>query len=424
MKKKFIKTLSVFLLFIFIVNIPAFAVENTKDEYVLTLDEAVKFSLENSPDLEKADVMLGLAKWSKNDTSDTYDKLRDGIHNNIVGMNDRIEATEQQIAGYKMQYMIAPAALKVDIAAQIAALEVSKQGMYFSINTLSDLDEAKENLEEFSNIAANTYEDIQKGRDDAKEKVEFGTMKLYLSIFIMDKYIELQQQNITLQKEITEIERVKFRNGFGKAIDINGKNNKVSEEEKKLTDLKNTRLLLCYQMNRNIGREWTAPLKLFPVTFNSVTTLDMENGYKQAVEKNLEVQQYLRTIKNKQADLDDNIGSKEKPELEKANAELALEETKYNIRTRLEKLHHNVEISKKTLTEKKTDYETAKVDYEQTQVAYEQGLALMVHLDGKQILRDNAFVEYQKAQNDYYLAVRELQMAQQGIFLESVKTRS
>lgn len=417
MKKRIALFTIVCLLF---VTFPVTAAETGSDTYTLTMKEAVDLTLKNSPDLQMVDVYVGLAERAMLDSRNMRDDLNEGINATLQGAHQKINALEMQKQALKQQMAQDPTLIPLN-APKIAALEVAQQGVVYSLGAVDLMKDTTENIKKLSERAEEGYDDARQTRKDADKKAGYGTEKLYLAMLSLDDFIKLQEDNVKLQRELTELERLKYQNGFSTAVQVDKAAEKVMEEEKRLNDLKNTRLLLTYQMNRNIGREWNAPLQLVPVGFQPVQTEQVEIGYQKALDAALVILQHNRTIDNKKEDLHNsgtNSDELAKVKLEIKKTEIDLQDTQFKMKKTLEDLNYKVADAKKKLTDCKQKYETAQKDYEHVLIAYEHGMSLKVQVNGSKILMNKAYNEYIKAVYDYYLAARELQLGEEGIYFE------
>jgi hypothetical protein len=411
---------TVIMIFFFLVMLLPQGKVMAEESYTLTLKDAIELTLKNSPDLKKADVMVGLAERGKMDTSNLYDDIKTGIQAGAAGIHQKLQALDMQKQALLASTGGDPEKMKA-ISPDLAAIEVQRQGLVYSLGSIDLMTETNEKIKDMADRAEESYEDAKKARDDAREKIKFAVEKLYLAMLNLDDFIKLQEANVKLQKDLTAIERLKYENGLSTAVKVDKGAQKVMDEEKKLRELENTRLLLRYQMNRNIGRPWDASLSLAPVAFEPVMTEDMKTGYENAVASSLAIEQYNRTIKNKNEDLKDSGGAsdvEEKLQLEISQAELNLNDTKYKLKTTLEKLHYKKEDAQRLLIDAQSKYNTARVEYEETKTMYEQEMALKITVDASRLALDKAYNDYVKAVYDYYLAARELQLAQMGIILD------
>jgi hypothetical protein len=419
--KKRIALLTIFCLLLGTVPALATVAPNTNNEtnreaYTLTMTEAVDLTLKNSPDLQITDVYIGFAERSMLDTREMRDDLREGINATLQGAHQQLAALEMQkqaVQNFEPNPIMQ--------AAKLASLEVARQGVVYSMGAIDLMSQTTKNIRKLSERAEEGYDDAQWARQDAEKKVAYGVEKLYLAMLTLDDFITMQEDNVDLQRELTRIERLKYQNGLSTAVQVDKVAQKVLEEEQRLHDLQNTRLLLTYQMNRNIGRAWNAPLRLAPVGLQSVKISDVGTAYQKAVDSALSIFQYKRNLDNKKDDLrkvESNSAEKERIKLEMRKIELDLAETQYKMKKNLEDLNSKMKMAKEKLTECKQKYETAKADYEQAQVAYQQKIGLKVQVQGAKLLLDKAHNDYVNAINDYYLAVRELQLGEEGVFFE------
>ncbi|MDD4049178.1 MAG: TolC family protein [Clostridia bacterium] len=391
--------------------------------YALMLKEAIYLTLKNSPDLQKDDVMVGLVERGKIDSKNLYRNVDTGVRGGIGNLKQQLKATEA-----KQAYLVAQTGGDPDLlhllTPDLAALEVQKQAITYSLSGLDILKDARDDIEDVKEGFEDGYDDALRIRKDADKKISFGVEKLYLSMLSLQDFIVVQKDNVSLQQRLREIEEIKYQNGLSTAVDVAKASQKVRDEEERLNDLKNTYVLLTYQMNRNIGREWDAPLVLAPTVFDPVEIGDIEEVYEKALEASLEVEQYNRTIHDKEHDIIKNKRHSDvvnKIKLQIQDTELKLEQTKYNIQNTLEGLRYQYRNAQKMVVNKTNKYGTTKVEYEQAKVLCKQEMGLQVQLEGSELLMKKAKSEYLKALYDYYLATRELQIAQDGIFLAEVK---
>jgi hypothetical protein len=417
------KRIALFTIFCLLIGVvPTYAAfsetnnETGRETYTLTMQEAVALTLKNSPDLQVTDFYVDFAERSMIDVRDMRDDLRDGINATLQGAHQQIRALELQ------KLAVQNSALDpVTKAAKIAGLEVARQGVVYSMGAIDLMKETRKNIKNLSERAEEGFDDAKWVRQDAEKKVAYGVEKLYLAMLILDDFIVLQEDNIALQRELTRIERLKYQNGLSTAVEVDKVAQKVWEEEQRLQDLENTRLLLTYQMNRNIGREWNTPLRLAPVGFQPVKISDVETAYQKAVDSALIIFQLNRNLDNKKDDLrkaESDSAELERIRLEIRKTKIDLQEEQFKMKKNLEDLNSKIVMAKKNLTECKQKYETAKADYEHAQVAYEQKMGLKVQVDGSKLLMDKAHNDYFKAVNDYYLVAREFQLGETGIFFD------
>ncbi len=417
------KRIALFTIFCLLIGVvPTYATfsetnnETGRETYTLTMQEAVALTLKNSPDLQVTDVYVDFAERSMIDVRDMRDDLRDGINATLQGAHQQIRALEMQKQAVE-NFEPDP----VTKAAKIAGLEVARQGVVYSMGAIDLMKETRKNIKNLSERAEEGFDDAKWVRQDAEKKVAYGVEKLYLAMLILDDFIVLQEDNIALQRELTRIERLKYQNGLSTAVEVDKVAQKVWEEEQRLQDLENTRLLLTYQMNRNIGREWNTPLRLAPVGFQPVKISDVETAYQKAVDSALIIFQLNRNLDNKKDDLrkaESDSAELERIRLEIRKTKIDLQEEQFKMKKNLEDLNSKIVMAKKNLTECKQKYETAKADYEHAQVAYEQKMGLKVQVDGSKLLMDKAHNDYFKAVNDYYLVAREFQLGETGIFFD------
>ncbi len=409
--KKFVSLLTL-IVFLFSC-IPLQAAETEDDTYTLTLQDAIAKTLLNSPDLKKADVMVDTVKKNKSDTKDIYDDMKNKSNATGASIHRQLN-TVNAILG----------SLPAEAVAEKASWQVTKQALATSLDSLNNLDESIEEIENVNDQLHDAYDDARVAREDAEKKVSFGVEKLYLSMLNLDDYIKLQEDNISFRYKMLDIEKVKQQNGLSTAVKVEKVAQEVMDEQQVLKNLRSTQSLLTYQMNRNIGRPWDAPLKLAPVGLEGVKTRDLEAGYESALDNALAIEQLKRTIKNKKDDFRKYKGNSTKTDkinIEMKDTELTLDTTEYNIKSTLEDLHNKLNVAQKVLADARSKLGTTEVEYDQTKTLYEQGMALPVHLTGSKLALGKAQLEYTKAKYDYYLAARELELAEKGIFLKKIK---
>ena len=420
MKKTFSLTMIVCLL---MMAAPVMGAETAAatEPYTLTLQEAVDLTLRKSPDLSMADVYVDLANRAKVDSREMYDDIKAGINGTVYAANQKLQALDMQKQAILQATGGDPQKLKM-AAPDLAALEVARQGIIYSMGAVDLMSETNKNIKEISERAAEGYDDARQARQDAERKLAFGVEKLYLSMLTLDNFITVQEDNLELQRELVRIERLKHENGLSTAVEVDKATQKGMEEQQRLHDLQKIRLQLTYQMNRNIGRPWDAPLRLALVGFQPVKTEELEAGYQKALETSLAIKQQQRTLETKRDDLksrDLASDKEEKIKIEIRKTELELQDTQFQLRKNLEDLHANLANAKQNLITCKQKYGTARADYEQAMIAYENQMGLKAQVDGSKLIMDKNYNDYAKASYDYYLAARELQLGQDGLFLDN-----
>lgn len=403
----------VIIVLLFFSCIPLQAAESTSDTYTLTLQDAIAKTLLNSPDLKKADVMVDMVKKNKADTNDLYDNMKNKSQATGASIISQMKAVDANLA-----------VLPPDQIATKSGLLVTKKALSASLDSLNNLDESIKQLKDISEQLDDAYDDARVARGDAEKKVAFGIEKLYLSMLNLDDFIKLQEDNVAFRYNMLDIEKLKEQNGLSTAVKVEKVAQEVMDEQEALKNLKNTRSLLAYQMNRNVGRKWDSPLKLAQVVLEGVKTQDLEAGYESSLDNALAIEQLKRNIKDKKDDYRKYKGNStitDKIKIELKDTDLSLDNTEYNIKSTLEDLHNKLQVTQKILADAKSKSGTAQVEYDQTNTLYEQGMALKVHLKGSELALGKAQTEYTKAKYDYYLAARELKLAETGIFLNEIK---
>ncbi|MCR4442980.1 MAG: TolC family protein [Peptococcaceae bacterium] len=333
---------------------------------VLTLSKAKELALLYSPEVKKQEVAVNLADISRRDAEIAYEQAKAAYINN---------------------------SMKTSVENARKAYDSAKYA----------LDDSKVTLE------------------NLKLKTEYDVEKLYLDILNMDNSIETMKKNYEMQGQLVEIEKLKVQLGLSTNYSLNEKIQQAKDIKRQLDTLYNSREKLAWQMNRMIGREPGALLELAPVTFSPVEIGTQNEANDAAMQTSLTIKQYNRTLEDKSTELEDKKTTQsdkaEKLEFEIKSTKLQKSDAEYNINVALENAYEQMALKQSQLADYRTAYEVEKENYQHQKLKYELGLIGKVTLDSSEISFDQKRTNFEKAVYDYYLSVRQIDLAEKGIIV-------
>ncbi|WP_034420608.1 TolC family protein [Thermanaerosceptrum fracticalcis] len=340
--------------------------------YVLTLSEAKKLAVIHSPEIKKQEAVIDLAEVNKRDSWIAYEQARANYQN-------------------------------------------------FGINS-DTLKNAMENAKKGYDAAGYAYDDANVNLENLKLKVEYDTENTYLSLLNIENNIKNLEESYRLQKEMVKIESLKMALGLSTKTLLDQQIQKSMDLEKQLQNLYDSKKTLKWQLNRSIGRNPEDQLELAPVTFEAVKYDNQQFSEQKAEDTSLAIQQYNRIIEDKNKEIEQkryNASDKvEKLTLEVKQTELFKNDTEYSIKLAIKNIHEKLYLAQKTLVDNRGKYDMAKHNYEIQLTQYELGVISKIAKENSLNALHQAQAAYEKAVYDYYLAARELALAEQGILLK------
>jgi len=285
----------------------------------------------------------------------------------------------------------------------------------------SSMKTSVENARKTYEAAKNTLEDSKVTLENLKMKIEYDVEKLYLDILNMDNSIEIAKKNYEMQGRLVEVEKIKVQVGLSTNYSLSEKIQQAKDTKRQLDTLYNSREKLAWQMNRMIGRDQGALLELAPVTFSPVEIGTQSEANEAAIQTSLTIKQFNRTIEDKNKDLEEkktNQSDKaEKIEFEIKSTNLQKSDAEYNIKLALENAYEQMALKQSQLADYRTAYEVEKENYRHQKIKYELGLIGKIALDSSEISFEQKRTNFEKAVYDYYLSVRQIDLAEKGILI-------
>ena len=341
--------------------------------YTLTLTEAKKLALEKSNEIEKARVSLELARITHQDAERAYDFA---VYNwSLTGGNS------------------------------------------------SALKEVKDNARKSRDLAEYNYENTRQALDNAKELLQYNVENLYLGILNLENTIAIQEETYRLQQTSVKIERLKKDLGMSTQTAIDQLVKNVMDMEKALQELYNLRISQYWQMKTYIGRPLDSPLYLTPVSLEPGPIDNKTNTYNNVLQTYLAIKQLNQTIEHNKFYMDyhkyEGTEKVEKLEFELKQTELNLADLEYVLQVNIKNLYEKLELANKSLLYCKMKYDYALTDYKASELRFNLGLLSKQTYDSMKLTFEQSRAEYEKAGYDYYLAIRQIQLAEKGIFATS-----
>lgn len=366
------KKIALSLLFVFVVSLfsylpLAYAEEEAE---ILTINEAIVLALENSPEIKQAQNAIDIAYRAEI----VKKREKENAHTRVVSTPLFIEALD---AEYRMK----------------------KQIWELAQDELSD---AKKTLE------------------DTQEKVKYNIENQYLTVLNLENQRGVLADSLAFQTKLIKIENLKHQLGLSTALEVKAVQEQVRTTQDSLQELNNSVATLYWNFNRLLGRDVETPVQLAPVEFSPVKyTYDKGEGLAQAKEASLALEQFNRILDNKKEELDDlDSGSSNQARLleeEMRQLELNIDALDFGLSTGMKVAWDKLELTQKKLLTAKKEHETQELTYSQQQQQYLVGMLPEITLDTSAIQLKQAELNYEKAVYNYYLAARELELAQLGI---------
>lgn len=340
-------------------------------QYNLTLKEAREAVIKNSSELAMAAVNLKLSELAENDARSTYEHALNSYSS--TGGNSNLK--EPMIAAKKAY-----------------------------------------------DTASHVVEDTKISINQLKDKLIYDIERKYLSILDLKDNISIQEESHRQLLNTIRIERLKLDIGLTTKIVIDQYLQQAQKSEELLNTLYNNECLAIWDFNRMIGRELNVSLNLTPVVFTEIEL----NGFDVTLDKTTD--NYLELEKVKQSIIDKgkyinfyvNEGTDkiEKYEVEIKQNELKKNDIEYSLRIAIQEKFNNLRNVQKKLTDSKSNYITTQINYTQKELQYNLGIISRIALEAEKNNLNIAQMTYIKETYNYYLAARELQLAEKGILVK------
>jgi len=365
------RILSCVLIALLFLLTPSLPVQAETSAYVFTLSEAKELALQNSPKITNRLVNDELVRVNERDAWIAYEQAKANYQN-----------TGGKIDAYKN------------------AMDAAKKAY---------------------DAAVYAREDGRISLDILKKQIEYETESQYFSHINMINTVKIMEESYKMQANLSKIESVKLNLGMSTQFAVDAQRQKTMEMERQLTSLYNTQNTLKWEFNRSLGRLPEEPLELAPVTFEAVQHENQQAGEAKAKEASLAIDQYNRSVKDKNNEVQDyldNASDKvERIKLEIKQIKLFQENTEYGIELSMKALHENLYLAQKALVDSRATFDMAKKNFEAQELQYDLGVISKLIFDAEKAAYLQKQADYEKAVYDYYLATRQVGLAEIGIFL-------
>lgn len=300
---------------------------------------------------------------------------------------------------------------------------------YYSKVVANYFTEAQEtmvvNAREGYRAALNAYSDTKTLNENIKTGLDYDVEALYLTIINAENELRLMEIDLRVQADLLKIERFKLELGMstenkvkqlGLALDaLHSSYNSANIQAK---NYKAT-------MNRFIGRDADSTLKLNKDVelYLNKEVGSIDETYKKVIDKYLAIKQYERTISEKEKDKD-WYGSNQSEKIENLNntikeAAIAKENTEKALKQSVVNIYDKISLFQRNISITKSNLGVAQKNYEFDLQKFQLGMISPIELKSSEKALEVAKKNFNKAEYDYYLALRELELAEKGIILAS-----
>lgn len=402
-------------LFLLIFSVTAYA----DASMIIDLETAKKLALENNRALAQMKVSVDKTKVGVDTAEDAY-----------TGANAYATWKTQLNEYYRLQDELqelidsgAPADEISTKQKRIASLEAS-----ISITKTMMNPSAIEELRDALRDADDAFKDMQRGKEDFEQQLEYTVEQLYTNILKQQNTINMMEKSYELKTQQLFIERIKKDLGLTTTSAIDSLAVEVSSLFSSIRDTKNALKIMQWKFNDMLGRNLEEPLNLKEVEIEVVYQYPEYNSLLEKLNQNYaKVSQLKRDIDKKTDDLDDdNIkdddNKKALTKLDIKDKELQLENEKVTLQTKAQSLIDNIKSKIKAYQLAEISYNTAKQTYEWDKKKYELGMISKLQLDASEMAYLEAANKKEAAGYDYFLAKHEIELAEQGILLSANST--
>lgn len=341
-------------------------------EEVLTLKMVKERAVKYNPEVKKQEVSIELSRIAERDARVSFDIARANYQETL----GRVAAFEQAMRASKLAY----------------------------------------------EMAQYSYDDSKLGIEKFKKELEYNAERMYLNLLELDNVVQSVEETLKLQRDLIRTETLKLELGLTIKYQYEQQRQAAMDVEKQLQLLYNSQKALKWQLNRMIGRDLNAPVKLAPVTFQPVEYGNQQEVLEKAREELLAISQFNRTIEDKHdyAEIYKTTASDkvEKLKFEIDQTKLLKADVEYSIQLAVNNAFDNLEICKKDLVDTRAKFNMVDSNYRNQEKRYELGLISALELKAGKTALKSSKNAYEKAVHNYYLAARKLQLAQEGILAE------
>lgn len=370
-KKKMQKKVALALLFVFVLSLGAYVPRALAEVETITINKAIELAVLHSPELKQVQNKVELAYRT-----------------------EIVKKQEKEWAYYNWEHS----------RFQNPALEADYR--------------AKKKIWE---MAQDDLGDTKTGLEQTEKRIEYDAENLYLTLLNLKNKKSILEDAVKLQTRLVQVERVKLELGLSTKLQVQEVQEATETTQNSLKELQDNLTTLYWQFNRMIGQEVDTPFRLAPVAFSPVKYSGRETGLEQAKEASLALEQFNRLLEDTRKDKRDLApGNSDRSLLFEAQIrqlELNIDDYSFGLETALKRAGEKIELTQKKLIEAKNKYEKAKLNQEYQEKRYAVGVLPGLALDSGALELKQAMSTYEQMVYDYYLAVRELALAQQGLVL-------
>lgn len=399
--------------------------ESNKDS-TLTLNQIRELAKENSRQLLQARLQLENANVAKDYYTNQYLDVRDArraasINSNplsrLVGKSvQNIEALQNQLA------QTPPGSAEFKFLEMQIALQMQQVAVLGSVGGAGvDLVGMEEKTEKGKDQAKDTYENAKDLVRDAEKRVELASEQLYLQALQLQDVISIYENKSDLEMRILNVEKLMKEKGLSIDTQVTQKAVNASDTAKSLRFYRQQYQTILMAINDLIGRDTQEPLTLQKVTVQIAPVNDYNQIIESAIANSATIDDEKRKIERNRDDLDNLLSRSDEYKMLAISNELSntkIDEEIFNIKTSVETLLAQLSEKSKTYELAKVQMDKSETIWHQEQLRCELGLISKLDLEGARLQWQNAQRDYEVAAHNYYLALRKVQLAEEGVILK------
>ncbi|MFZ7101902.1 MAG: hypothetical protein ACOWWO_04470 [Peptococcaceae bacterium] len=433
--------------------------QETVDKNILTLAEIQDLAAKNNRNLKTLDLVRDQAEKLEYIYDNEYDKARANSMGNYqmsradVEQLSQVEAAIRKYEGIGFRESMDPAR-DLPISALLPVYSEADQRALFAhyitlvltqkvltqkISGTEEIVEGQMSILKLLGVADSTsivkqlreeqenaeyvLTDLKRMREDAEKQIKQTVTLLVLETIKLQDGINLLEKTYDQYLKMANVERIKRSSGLTAQTDVDKIAVAASDYGKKLKYARENLRILKGKINDYTGRNIDAPLEIVkyhidehimpPPSFAAIIDQVVDNTY--------EFQRIDRDIEDLEDEIADISGSNEKTikKDEVAKTKLAKEEKEVEVKNKLKEILANYR-------EKQQGYRLAKIDaaagereYNWDQLRYQAQLISKLMLTGSELKYLQALNTSAAAGYDFELVKRELELAEQGVFMSA-----
>lgn len=392
-----------------LIAVPCMAAEQ---ESVITLEKAKELVREHARVLLTIDITREKLEVQSDMAYDAYRSTN--LQNKLSGYKLRIRQLSEELAGLDP---VTDEAQINAIKAMIDAYEQRASMLKANMPEGSVLNE----LRRAWRTADDAYKDMVRVKENTVKSLDFAVERLYYALLNLQDMIEGQSKTLENLGKQLRIERLKIELGLSTKENENEIISQYNVLKNTLADLKTKEELLCWQLNDLMGREVDAQLE---VVGEEITPekkyYTVEKLYEQASKNSLDLAQKKRQIENLSTDIrkEDKSDQRDVLRSDKKLAETELVDLEIKIKEKIKTLNDQLNASFATWEAAFTEKEKAKLTREFNEIRYELGLTSELQKELSETAYLDAENKEKQAARAWQLAMQQLTLAQEGIFLD------